>query len=310
MKKTVLLAVTFGFVFLAFTQVHAAIIWDDYAFKYEVQVNSSQVFQNDDPDPVDTVIGSTPISSNQDGRTDSVNSSVISTGGPDSAGLGMALKAGAGGSHLTDGVKLHAYAEISTLSGGVLSPYGVEPVGTGTQEVIGYDNRNFHMDAPETCYLRTQLTGSIKDPEFYQHTGWQAGYNWQGGVKVRERIYDNDGNLFSQQVLAEISLEQLLTSIDPVSLIVNLRTDDGEGREVDYALESEIDLDTTLCNFMDPDGRYGDISPSDIGFLGKEGNPLDIEVTITPVPIPAAGLLLLSGIGLIIGVRNRTTRKV
>jgi len=301
MKKTVLLAVTFGFVFLAFTQVHAAIMWDSgYTFRYEVETNSSNIYTDNAGTPAQTVKGPTSAITNPD----PVNSSVSSTSGTDNTGLGMVLKAGAGGSHLGDGVKVHAYAEISTTSGGVLSPYGVDPDFVQTQDVIAFSYRDFCVDTPEMYNLTAQLTGSINDPEFHVSDFLKADYNWQGGVILRESIYENDGSLFEQNVVADITLDQLLASDE--TQVVNLRTDDGSGRVVDYTLESKIDIDSTFFNFFEPlGGRMGDIAAADIGFLGTEAVPLDIEATITPVPIPGAAILLLSGITVIVGIGNR-----
>lgn len=304
MKKTVLLAVTFGFVFLAFTQVHAAIMWDDsYTFRYQVETNSSNIYTDNTGNAAQTVKGPTPAITNPE----PVNSSVSSTSGTDNTGLGMVLKAGAGGSHLGDGVKVHAYAEISTTSGGVLSPYGVDPDFGQTQDVIAFSYRDFCVDTPEMYNLTAQLTGSINDPEFHDSNFLKADYNWQGGVILIENIYE-DGSLLDRIVVADITLDQLLAAGDETqeTQVVNLRTDDGSGHVVDYTLESKIDIDSTLFNFFEPlGGRMGDIAAADMGFLGTEAVPLDIEATLTPVPIPGAAILLLSGITVIVGIGNR-----
>jgi hypothetical protein len=302
MKKTVLLAVTFGFVFLAFTQVHAAITWDSdsYTFRYEVETNSSNIYTDNAGTPAQKVKGPTPAITNPA----PVDSSVSSTSGTDNTGLGMVLKAGAGGSHLGDGVKVHAYAEISTTSGGVLSPYGVDSDSVHTQDVIAFSYRYFCVDTPEMYNLTAQLTGSINDPEFHDSNFLKADYNWQGGVILRENIYEADGSLFEQIVVADITLDQLIAG-DEIQ-VVNLRTDDGSGHVVDYKLESKIDIDSTFFNFFEPQGgRMGDIAAADIGFLGTEAVPLDIAATITPVPIPGAAILLLSGITVMVGIGNR-----
>ena len=299
MKKNVLV-LTLGLIFLAFTQVHAALIWDsDHTFRYQVEVNSSNVYDDNEGTPAQTVKGPTPVKTNPN----PVNSSVSSTSGTDNTGLGMVLKAGAGGSQLADGVKLHAYAEISTESGGVLSPYGVDPDFGKTQHVIAFNYRDFYVDTTEMFNLTTQLTGSINDPGFHYSNFLKADYNWQGGVILRENIYQ-DGSLFEQNVLADITLDQLLAG-DEIQ-VVNLRTHDGSGRVVDYTLESKIDIDSTLFNFFEPlGGQMGNITAADIGFLGTEAVPLDIEATITPVPIPGAAILLFSGITMIIGIGRR-----
>jgi hypothetical protein len=39
--------------------------------------------------------------------------------------------------------------------------------------------------------------------------------------------------------------------------------------------------------------------------MGTEAIPLDIEATLSQVPIPGSGILLLSGIAAIIGYRRR-----
>jgi hypothetical protein len=39
--------------------------------------------------------------------------------------------------------------------------------------------------------------------------------------------------------------------------------------------------------------------------MGTEASPLDIEATLSPVPIPGSGILLLSGIAAFIGYRKR-----
>jgi hypothetical protein len=39
--------------------------------------------------------------------------------------------------------------------------------------------------------------------------------------------------------------------------------------------------------------------------MGTEASPLDVEATLTQVPIPGSGILLLSGIAAIIGYRRR-----
>jgi hypothetical protein len=304
MKKTILLAVTFGFVLLAFTQVHAALTWSDniYQFRYEVLTNSSDVYTDNTGNAAQRVKGPTPVITNPA----PVDSGVSSTSGTDNTGLGMVLKAGAGGSHLGDGLKVHAYAEISTTSGGVLSPYGVDSENVKTQHVTALNHRDFRVDTPERYNLTAQLTGSINDPEFHATDFLKADYNWQGGVILQENIYGEDGLIIQENVIMNITLDQLITG-DEIQF-VSLRTDDGNGHDVNYSLESMIDIDSTLFNFFEPlGGRQGDITAADIGFLGTEAVPLDIEATITvaPVPIPGAAILLLSGITVIVGIGNR-----
>jgi hypothetical protein len=306
MKKNILI-LTLCLIFLAFTQVHAALIWDgDYTFKYQVKCNGSNVYDvidGNDPNfgiPAQTVKGPTPVITDPD----PVNSRVRSTSGTDNTGLGMVLKAGAGGSHLADGVKVHAYAEISTTSGGVLSPFGVDPDSTQTQRVIAFSHRDFYVNTPAMYNLTAQLTGSINDPEFHNSNFFRADYNWQGGVMLNEYIYEVDGSVIEQNVLANITLDQLLLG-DKIE-VVNLRTDDGSGHLVDYKLLPKIGIDSTLYNFFEPlGGHMGDITADNIGFLGTEAIPLDIEVTLAPVPIPGAAILLFSGITVIIGIGKR-----
>ncbi len=162
------------------------------------------------------------------------------------------------------------------------------------------------MDTLERYNLTAQLTGSINDPEFHATDCLKADYNWQGGVILQENIYGEDGLIIQENVIMNITLDQLITG-DEIQF-VSLRTDDGNGHDVNYSLESMIGIDSTLFNFLEPKGGWqGDIAAADIGFLGTEAVPLDIEATITvaPVPIPGAAILLLSGITVIVGIGNR-----
>jgi hypothetical protein len=77
------------------------------------------------------------------------------------------------------------------------------------------------------------------------------------------------------------------------------------GDAVNYDLQTQINLDSRIMNFNSFAEAWTEIPEGALGFMGTEASPLDIEGTISQVPIPGSGILLLSGIAALIGYRRR-----
>jgi hypothetical protein len=202
--------------------------------------------------------------------------------------LNLELKAGASGDHLADGVKQSAYlANSSGLNGGILAPYGVEPDDVLTQQVTAFSVRRFEVDSPGALNLNGVLAGGqIGADDFSTFPPPLVDSNYSGGVTLFENILDSSGNVTSVALVAFIDIDDLLTAGAGVTLsqVVNLRTQAG-GNAVNYDLKTQINLDSLILNF-NGETWFGDIPEGSLGFMGTEVNPLDIEATLSQVPIP------------------------
>lgn len=291
--------------FFAFNAANAAITWDNFSFSYAVDENSADIYNMnmDKYDPVATLAGDTPQSTNTGGETDPVNSRVNSSSPPDSSGLGLQLKAGAGGQHLSNGVRIDGYVVTSTASGGVLFPYAVGS--PGSQKVLAWSNRNFHVDGNQAATLFAVAGGVPNDPGFSEDRFLFADYDWEGGVWLDEIVTLQDVPLVQDSLF--IDFDDLRNN-GPQELLVNLRTQDGNGDPVSYTLRTKLDLESRLLNYdFLEEFQAGDIPVGDLGSLGTLDDPLWIGATIDidPVPIPGSVILLLSGIASVVGLRKK-----
>jgi hypothetical protein len=86
------------FWFFAVTGVQAAIIWDDFSFRYAVEENSVDVYDVivNRFHPAAELQGLTLRKTNTGGETDPVNSRVDSSTPTDPTGLGLQFNAGVG----------------------------------------------------------------------------------------------------------------------------------------------------------------------------------------------------------------------
>jgi hypothetical protein len=302
LKLTLTLIVLFFVAIIHINAANAAIIWDDYAFRYAVDANSADVYNvNIDRFAPQAVLeGSLPENSSL--NSDPVNSRVDDAFLPsDPTGLGLQFNAGAGGEHLLNGVRIESYAETSTTSGGVLHPYAVGS--PGIQTVRAFSNRNFHVDGNQAAILSGMAGGDINDPGFSSPPFLRADYDWAGGIWLNENVIIQGNPLLLDSQFIDFDY---LRINGPQQLLVNLRTQDSSGNPISYTLRTLLELDSLLLNydFME-ENQAGDIPIGELGSLGNFDNPLWIEASMEQVPIPGSIILLLSGAAAIVGLRKR-----
>ena len=223
------------FCFFAFTAANAAIIWDDFSFRYAVDENSADIYNIDIDrfEPVTTQQGPTPQKTNTDGETDPVDSRVDSSSPTDPTGLGLQLKAGAGGRHLSNGVRIEGYVVTSTTSGGVLFPYAVGS--PGIQKAFAFSNRNFHVDSNQLSIISGEAGGVINDPGFSAPPFLRADYDWEGDITLDEIATIEGFPVVINSWL--IDFDDMLNN-GPQELPVILRTQDGNGNPISYTLRT------------------------------------------------------------------------
>ena len=266
------------FSFFTLTPTHAAIIWDDFYFRYAVDENSTDIYNVniDKFDPIVTLQGPTPQSTNTDEETDPVNSRVDSSSPTDTTDLGLQLNAGAGGQHLSNGVRIEGYAATSTSTCGVLLPYAVGS--PGIQEAFAFSNRNFHVDSNQAAILSGMAGGVINNPEFSSSPSLRADYDWEGGITLDEIVTVNGIPLILNSWF--IAFDDLQNN-SPQERLVNLRTQDGNGDPISYTLRTQLNLESLFINydFME-EYQAADIPVGALGSLGDFDDPLWIEGTM------------------------------
>jgi hypothetical protein len=308
MKGFKLVFILISLFFLAVVPVNAGTVTPIgvSGFNFHVQRNETTVFVQDNFSTGTRVGGPAPQKSFANG--DSIDDRADSISDPDSTGLGLVLKAGASGGQLTNGAKASAYLETSTAhSNGIPLPYGVQ--GEPTQQVTSFASLRVEVDLAGDYAFNALLTnGNINDPGFLVHFGLRADYNWSGGVTLYENIHDGGGGVTSTAPIEFIDLDDMLLSGigNPLTEVVSLRSSDGSGNKISYDITPQILLESTLVNFDSGfEQWFGDIPQDSLGYIGTMENPLEIEATLSEVPIPGSGILLLSGIAALIGYRRR-----
>jgi hypothetical protein len=190
--------------------------------------------------------------------------------------LGLQLNAGAGGRHLSNGVRIEGYLTTSTISGGVLFPYAVGS--PGRQEVFAFSNRSFHVDSNQDAKLSGLAGGAINDPEFSQPPFLRADYEWEGKIILDEIVTRQDIPQVLQSWL--IGFNDMINN-GPQELRVSLRTQDENGDPISYTLRTVLDLESLLLNYNFPEEtQAGDIPVGALGSLGAMNSPLWIETAL------------------------------
>jgi hypothetical protein len=298
MKLLRLLVSVTAIVFLVFTGAHASLVWLDSSFNYNVSENGANLFVQPDFSNDIPLVGDTPAFSKDFNSTgDPLGSVAQSTAGPDNVGLGLTLKAGATGNHLANGVRSNAYLESSNAQGnGIPNPWGIEPNGTVTQQVISLSVRRFEVDSAGNYTVDGQLVGGLIDavdvsiPPGPGGTGSSipamVDYNWSGGVTLFENTTDSSGTVTKVSAIASIELQELLAGT-LMSELVYLRPQDGSGNAITYDLKAHIGLNSLIFNFSSFAEDWSEIPPGALGSLGTEADPLVLEASINAVPIPS-----------------------
>jgi hypothetical protein len=312
MKGLKIALILVSLIFVAAIHVNAAnITWGDYSFLYEVNTNAANLYVSPNAFDAIPVIGNTPVRSKDFGSSGDPITSRADSIAESNSGLNLVLKAGASGDHLADGIKQNAYLESSSgQNNGILDPYGVEPELFRTQQVTAFSVRRFEVDSVGAFNLNGVLTGGIIDADDFSlpppPIPTIVDYNFSGGITLVENVLDSSGTITSTAAIASIDLDALLLAGAgvPITEFVTMRTE-VNGNAVNYDLQTQINLDSRIMNFNSFAEAWTEIPEGALGFMGTEASPLDIEGTISQVPIPGSGILLLSGIAALIGYRRR-----
>lgn len=322
MKGFKLLLIGVPLFFLGITNVNAAnISWLDHSFRYNVASNSAELYTRDTSPGTMTgffgpqkVAGSTPtfykdFTYNGDPISSRANS-IAESGGE----LGLVLKAGASGTHLTDGLKQAAYLETSSAhNNGIPSGYGIEYVGGGyQQQVIAWSMRRFELDSPGRFSLNGFLAGVIDADETFApgRPPASAAYDYDEGITLYQNKVDEiSGTVLGTSQVLHISLERLLNEreiLEDIQLLTHV-----DGTPVTYDLKAQINLKCSFSNFvafLETDNSWPALPEGALGYMGTASSPLELEATLTATqtPVPGSCMLLFSGIAALLGFRRYT----
>ena len=306
MKKNIL-ALTLGLIFLAFTQVHAALIWqaDYYDFSYHVGNPENGTFAQVDTSHFNDDISQVRDKSRDGGQTydstiraNNVQGGVIRfRGGSNGPSTGTSPE---------NGLEVQGYAMINFLNGFDYSNHAVY-----AEQILGsYVTRRFSVDQVGDYNFNASLDGSLNMPgSFNLGEGmypYYANYSLTGkasisGFKVAPNGYDL---IPIGEVKSFTWNDGLGSGEEVVPLIPNK-----DGLDVLYQLVVSLNMEADVCNGMmdwitpQPDGAP-DFENS---ALGTKNNPLTVTSSVTCVPIPGALVLFFSGLGglAIIGRRGK-----
>lgn len=286
------------------TNVKAAeITWtpDQDQFRYSVDVNGGEVFQP--PTSYNpNASGPVDIKTNLAGGTDPITSVAYSSYA-DSV-VDMQLYAGAQGGLLDNGSHASVYSQANF---GLVT--GTEAEGASVeQRVKSFVARNLTVDMPGYYNLDASAGGAINFASFGSSADdYHAYFTYDGGVDLYEMKPD-DGGLLTLNTWS-LSIDQIWSGQDTIADIL-LRPFDDEGDPVYYMLS--VGFGEVLTHMTNLDmGKYPNAVTGDLGSVYEMGTfdePLVLEGTLSPVPVPGSFLLLFSGIGGLCSVRFAVRR--
>jgi len=300
MKKNILV-LTLCLIFLAFTQVHAAIYWDgEYQqFYYELGNPKLGTFYQVTPDYFDADIG-------QQVSKDEGNPAAFADGisrihrpllgSPDYVNDNLIkFKAGAkgpdGGVNPENSVQVKGYAEILLHNDFDCQNHGVDL----EQSVHTHINRKFSVD-DGTYSINAWMEGTGVFTEIPDISGNHfAEYDIEGSARLTGFI--NGDTLIPLGELLSFNFDEVGTGSEDIEL--SSLSEDGD--PIYYVLSVGLDLDAILRNaWNDEITSPSDAANFESSSLGTIESPFEVGATLTettPIPIPGSLVLLLSGLG-------------
>lgn len=306
MKKNILV-LTLCLILLAFTQVHAALIWDgDYNdFSYHVGNPENGTFIQAVPWDFNPDIAQVRDKSKDGGQSYDSTISAINL-----VGDVVRFKGGSNGPSTgaspENGLEVQGYAMINFLAGFDYINHGVY----AEQKLNSSVTRRFSVEQAGDYNFHASLGGTLNMPDSFNHGGpggpYYADYSMTGRASISGFKVAADG-----YTLIPMGEEESFTwnnMIGSGEVVVSL-IPDKDGLDVLYQLVVGLNMEANVCNSMmvnitaKPDGAPDFVNSA----LGTRLDPLTVTSSVTPVPIPGALVLFFSGLGslAIIGRRGK-----
>lgn len=176
------------------------------------------------------------------------------------------------------------------------------------QEISSVITRRFTIGETGLYNLKADLLGSINFSSFgVPYSNYWADYGVTGSVTLEALTGDelsgsvnNLGYVVEPISLSDTDMHELLE----VELFPQI-----DGKDVTYQLKASLYLQTDVHNTMAFFYTSGDISGYGDWMLGDENNPLTLNATVTPVPIPGSLILLFSGLSGLLAFSRRRLAK-
>lgn len=308
MKKNILV-LTLGLIFLAFTQVYAALIWQgDYDdFSYHVGNPENGTFYQISPyrfrDDLSQVQDRSKYGGQNYNSHITLNKYILNN-----TNNIMRFRAGTKGPSTgispEGGVEVQGYAMIE-FNNFNYTNHGIY----AEQKVNSYVSRRFSVDQDGDYYFNASLNGDLVMPDGFNHSGsggpYYAEYSMIGiasinGFKVSGGTLISIGSVASFEWNGQTGQGQEKT----VSFVHEL-----DGLDVIYELGVSLNMSADVCN-----GMMELITPYpgenfENSMLGNIDNPLMVSASVTNVPIPGALVLFFSGLGGLAVLGRRCKRR-
>ena len=304
MKKTVLLVVAFGFVLLAFTQVHAAIIWQgEYdEFSYFVGDPENGTFYREPPDYcfLDD-ISKTGVKSSDNGN--SYSSVVTKINKVRSATDNIiTFKAGSNGMSPENGLMVQGYSTIDFHS----FDHSNHGLSAENQGVLSNITRRFTVNETGFYFFDASLMGPVSYSGSFDHSGvggpYYAQYFFSGKASIEAFKIDGFNLIYVGEVGSftwddETGEDSAVVRLDPKLESYDLLY------QLGIALNINADLSNVNMETITP--QPGGAPAFANSAFGTNGDPLTVSASVTPVPIPGSLVLLFSGLGGLVVIPRR-----